>query len=129
MASFWVLQYHGDEIRYTQNLDLPSLLPHGDLGFLNRAQNFWEIMLNTLSISIESLFWDDYIQHLPAKHANTMSTQGLIRAVDLHLVNVNFFLTPARLLAPDTKILGGIHLSTHLKLDKVLYRSINHLYL
>ena len=93
------------------------MLPDGEKSIWHRAQNLWKIIHNTIKIGIEFSQWDLYLRNVSSQPK--MSTAALIRNVDLHFVNVNFFLTPSRLLAPDTKFLGGIHLKKGPKLDKV----------
>jgi len=113
VATFWGFGFQGGEVMHTSNWNPPSLVPAFMSG-LDRHMTFWQRCVNmayTLGhIVLEG--WqagaaDVYIKEL---FPELRDSATLIHGIDLALVHTNFFVDYPRLVAPNTKYVGGMHI-------------------
>ncbi|XP_023346393.1 UDP-glucuronosyltransferase 2C1 isoform X2 [Eurytemora carolleeae] len=113
VASFWGFGYQGGEVRYTSSWNPASLVPSFMSG-LGRNMNFWQRNKNLLYYFGHAVlqYWqastaDVYIKK---NYPDLVDSAHLIHDIDLSLVHNNFFVDYPRLIAPNTKYVGGMHI-------------------
>jgi len=113
VATFWGFGFQGGEVMHTSNWNPPSLVPAFMSG-LDRHMNFWERCVN-MAYTLGHVVLEDwqtgaadvYIKKL---FPELIDSATLIHGIDLALVHTNFFVDYPRLVAPNTKYVGGMHI-------------------
>ena len=113
VAAYWGFSFHGGEVMYSSVFNPPSIVPGFFSGFTSRM-NFIERITNFVLYIGHRMFQlqqtgtaEKYIRD---RYPDQLPVSKLVHDIDLTLVNSNFFVDCPRLVSPDVKYVGGLHL-------------------
>ena len=113
IVGYWGFSFHGGEVMYSSVFNPPSVVPGffsgftSKMDFLERVTNFVLYIGHRLFMMKQAGTAEKYIRE---KYPEFLPVSKLVHDVDLTLVNSNFYVDCPRLVAPDIKYVGGLHL-------------------
>ena len=131
VVGYWGFSFHGGEVMYSSVFNPPSLVPGFFSGFSSKM-NFFERVVNFVLYIGHDLFMMQQAaaatRHIRRRFPELLPVSKLVHDVDVTIVNTNFFVDCSRLVSPDVKYVGGLHLRpgnlSKVKVDTIPLKSL-----
>ena len=128
VASFWGFSFQGGPVTFTSTFNPPSIVPSfysgssSQMGFAERCTNFVLFLGQRMLTEMQTAMTQSY---LSSRFPGLLPLKKMWHEVDLHLLNTNFLIDSARLVAPNVKYIGGIQLREGKNLPEDLSEFVN----
>ncbi|CAB4066253.1 UGT [Lepeophtheirus salmonis] len=124
VVGFWMFSFQGGETLRSPVFNPPSIvpsflssLPPKKWNFLERVYNFIVHLTHRALLAIQESIANDFIKE---RYPNLPPVRDLFFDLDFTFIHTNFLVDSPKLIAPNSKYVGGLHIRSPRKLRKEL---------